>query len=158
RGGERFFQLGDAFLLTIDPLRLQFAAGGLSLARAFAGGGRDPLPFVRAAGGVGVQVAGVARVRGGAGVCVVEGARGQAQAARDFDTAGSAGDADEQTIGGAEIGLVEFHGGVDDAGRGGSVGFQAIVVRGGERERTAVTKFLEQRDGESGAFFGRGAG
>ena len=39
-------------------------------------------------------------------------------------------------------------------GRGRSVRFQAVMVRGRKRQAAALAEFVEQRDGERGAFFG----
>ena len=82
----------------------------------------------------------------------------QSEAARDFNSAGCAGDANKQAIGRPQVHLIELHGGVDDAGSAGGVGLQAVVVRGGERQRAAASELLEQSDGERGSLFGRGAG
>ena len=81
----------------------------------------------------------------------------KSEALRDGDAAGAAGNADHEAIRGAEMDVVEFDGGVDDAGRRGGVGFQPIVVRGGKNDAFFRAKFIEQRDGERGAFFGSGA-
>ena len=110
--------------------------------------------FVAAAVQVGDQRGGFVRfgrkLRAGA----VDHLRGQAQAARDVDAARSAGHADHQAIRRAQIYFVEFDGGVEDARRGRGVRFQAVVVRGRERQAAALAEFIEQGDGERRAFFG----
>ena len=79
--------------------------------------------------------------------------RGQAEAARDVDAARSAGDADHQAIRRTQIHFVEFDRGVEDAGRRRGVRFQAVVVRGRERQAAALAEFIEQGDGKRRALF-----
>ena len=83
--------------------------------------------------------------------------RGQAEAARDVDAARSAGHADHQAIRGPQIHFVEFDRRVQHARRGRGIRFQAVVVRGGERQAAALAEFIEQRDGQRRALFGRRA-
>src|SRR2546421_2643272 len=82
----------------------------------------------------------------------------QPKTLRDGDSAGAAWHSDHQAVGGAKIYVVKFDGGIDHSWRGGSIGLEPIVVRGGEHDAILCAEFVEQRYGESRAFFGRGAG
>ena len=113
--------------------------------------------FIAAAMQIGDQLARLARFGRDRALGAFDHLFRQAQAPRDGDAARNARHADEQAIGGRRSFLVEFHRGVEDAGRRRGVGFQAIVMRGGERQAAARAEFIEERDGQRGAFFGRGA-
>ena len=152
------FELLDAELLALDPLGAQLfsfvferlALGVHLLLRA--------IEFVAAAMEIGDQIGGFARFgseeRAGALDEIVR----KAEALRDGDAAGAAGNANHQAICGTQMHIVEFDGGVDDFGSSGRVGLQSIVMRGGEHDAFFRAEFVEERDGERGAFFGSGAG
>src|SRR3984957_10925776 len=106
---------------------------------------------------IGDQISSVARFGRETCARVVYNSRRQTQAACDFESARGSRYAHKQAIGGPQIFFVEFHRGIHDSGRRGSVGLQAVVVRRGDCQCAQGAEFFEQRDGESRAFFGRGA-
>ena len=158
RCGELVLEFGDAFALALDPFGLKIGAFAFEFGGLFAQGGAEAIHFIARGVEIGDEVGGFARGRGDFGAGAFENARGKAEALGDGDAARAAGNADHEAIRRAQIHGVKFDGGVEDAGRGAGVSLQAIVMRGGKREAAARAKFFEQRDGECGAFFGRGAG
>src|SRR5262249_56096086 len=57
-----------------------------------------------------------------------------------------------------EIDVVKVDGGGHHPRRCRSVSFQPVVMRGGQHKTVFCTKFVEQSDGQRGAFFGRRSG
>ena len=92
----------------------------------------------------------------GAGACDDGGI--QAEALRDVDAGGGAGNADFQFVGGLERGLVEADGGVQHAWGIRGVDLERSVMRGDDGQAADAAEMSSDGDGESGAFFGIGGG
>ncbi len=80
----------------------------------------------------------------------------QAEALRDVDARGRAGNSDFQFVGGLERGLVETYGGVDHAGSVRAVDFERRVVGRDDGHAADGGEVSGNGDGEGGAFFGIG--
>ena len=145
--GELRFELLDALLLALYPFGAEFLAfffegvalGGHLLAQA--------IEFIAAAVEIGDEVGGFARFGSEEFARALDDLRRKAEALGDGDAARSAGDANHEAVSGAEIDCVKFDSGVDDAGSGGSVGLEAIVMGGGKDDAAFGAKFVEEGDG-----------
>src|SRR5712692_240816 len=117
RLGEPLFELLQPLALPLDPFGLQFLPFGFKLFHLLGGLPLDLFQFIAAAVEIGDQCCGFPGFGGEFRLGSLHHRLGQAEAPGDFDAAREARHADEQPVGGPQVGLVEFYRGVEHAWR-----------------------------------------